>query len=113
MIGLFFIYWIWKSFTELAHDYGKNKWLYLLIGIASYYLSTMIGGFVVGILSVVINGIDVNGDRFLNPGWNLLFVLCGLLGCFGTYKLLQYKGEKEIESSRKDGIENIGVNDEN
>lgn len=112
MLGILFIYWIWKSFTNLAIEYNKNKWTYFFIGIVGYYGSTIIAGFITGLVSVLINGIDTNEEDFINPGWNILFVLCGGLGCYGMYKLLEYRGEKEKARTEKDSIENIGLTEE-
>ena len=64
------------------------------------------------LVSVLINGIDTNEEDFINPGWNILFVLCGGLGCYGMYKLLEYRGEKEKARTEKDSIENIGLTEE-
>ncbi|AXB55558.1 hypothetical protein [Flavobacterium fluviale] len=113
MLGILFIYWIWKAFTNLALEYDKNKWTYFFIGIAGYYGSTAIAGFAVGLVSVFVSGIDTNEDSFINPGWNILFVFCGALGCYGVYKLLESRGEKEKRLYKKEGIESIGVRDEN
>ncbi|GAA3753604.1 MULTISPECIES: hypothetical protein [Flavobacterium] len=114
MIGILLIYWIWKGYTNLALEYDKNKWGYFGIGIVSYYGGTLVAGFLVGILAVLIRGVEnVNDDSFSNPGWNILFVLFGALACYGVYKLLESKGEKEKELQKREGIESIGVTEEN
>lgn len=114
MIGILFIYWIWKGFTGLALEYDKNKWGYFAIGIVSYYGGTLIAGFMVGLLGVLISGVDnITDESFANPGWNILFVLCGGLACYGVYKLLESKGEKEMALKKKEGIDSIGVIEEN
>ncbi|MBE8727212.1 hypothetical protein [Flavobacterium hungaricum] len=114
MLGILFIYWIWKAFTNLALQYNKNKWTYFIIGLAAYYGSTMISGFAAGMLVVLVNGVaNVTENSFNNAGWNILFVLCGILVCYGTYKLLERKAIKEWAVSKKEGIESIGVTDEN
>ena len=114
MIGIVFIYWIWKSFSDLANEYNKNKWTYALIGLASYYGTTLVAGVIYGACVVFINGVDgVNNENDNSIGWNLLFVLLGGLVCYGVYSLLKSKGEKERELSRKEGIDSIGVTEEN
>ncbi|CAC9973371.1 hypothetical protein [Flavobacterium panici] len=114
MIGIIFIYWIWKSFSDLATEYNKNKWTYALIGLASYYGTTLVAGFIYGACVFFINGVDgVNDENYNSIGWNLLFVLLGGLACYGVYSLLKSKGEKERELSRKEGIDSIGVTEEN
>ncbi|MFD1601184.1 hypothetical protein ACFSJW_22560 [Flavobacterium artemisiae] len=114
MLGFLFIYWIWKAFANLALQYNKNKWTYFIIGIVAYYGSTMISGFTAGLLMVLVSGaVGVTEDSFNNAAWNILFVLCGILGCYGTYKLLERKAIKEWALSKKEGIESIGMTDEN
>jgi len=113
MIGILFIYWIWKGYSNLALEYDKNKWTYFFIGIVAYYGGTAVAGFAVGLLSVLINGVDnVNDDSFVDPGWNILFVLFGGLACYGIYKFLENKLQNERELNKKEGIESIGVIDE-
>ncbi|TDO98554.1 hypothetical protein [Flavobacterium sp. 245] len=113
MLGILFIYWIWKAFADLAEDNGKNKWLYFFIGIVSYYGGTIISGFILGIVLAILGDVSAVEEDSMNPGWNLLFVLCGGLACYGIYKLLEYRGEKERELLKEDSIDNIGINNEN
>src|SRR3954468_17014016 len=113
MIGILFIYWIWKAFTNLALEYDKNKWTYFFFGLGSYYGGTIIARFIVGIVIGFNNGFDsIADDDFINPGWNIFYILFGGLTCYGIYKLLESKGEKERELNKKEGIENIGVAEE-
>ncbi|MDQ6471490.1 hypothetical protein RB619_12620 [Flavobacterium sp. LHD-80] len=113
MIGILFIYWIWKAFADLAEEYGKNKWLYFFIGIGSYYGGTIISGFILGICLALLGDPGAVDENALNVGWNLFFMLCGGLSCYGIYRLLEYKGEKERELLKEDSIDNIGINNEN
>lgn len=112
MLGILFIYWIWKSFANLAIEYDKNKWTYFFFGIVGFYGTSIIAGFAVGLVSIFIDGIDTNEENFIDPAWNMFFVLCGGLGCYGMYKLLEYRGEKEKQLTKKDSIENIGITEE-
>ena len=114
MIGILFIYWIWKAFTGLALEYDKNKWGYFAIGIVSYYGGTLVSGFVAGFLNVLIGGLDsVDDAGVINSGWNILFILCGGLACYGVYKLLERKGEKEKALKKIESIDSIGLTEEN
>ena len=114
MIGFLFIYWIWKAFSNLAMEHNKNKWKYFFIGIGSYYGGTIVGGFLIGITLVIINGFDsVASENFEDTGWNVFFVLFGGLACYGIYKFLENKLKKERELLEKEGIESIGLVEEN
>ncbi|TDW45880.1 hypothetical protein EV144_10771 [Flavobacterium sp. 270] len=114
MIGILFIYWIWKAFSNLAIEYDKNKWTYFLIGLGSYYGATLAAGIIYGFSVVLISGVDgLDDEDYNSTGWNLLFVLLGGLVCYGVYRFLERKLEKERELQRKEGIESIGVTEEN
>ncbi|MHC0439161.1 hypothetical protein [Flavobacterium sp. 3-210] len=113
MIGFLFIYWIWKAFADLAEKNEKNKWLYFFIGIVSYYGGTIISGFVLGIILAILGDPSAVDEDAVNPGWNLLFIVCGVLACYGMYKLLEYRGEKERELLKEDSIDNIGIDNDN
>lgn len=111
MIGILFIYWIWKAFSNLAIAYGKNKWKYFFIGLGSYFLFMFLGAIVFLILMGFINGFETidNGD-YEGRGYDFLFTIFAGLGCYGTYKFLEDRGEKEKELAEKeDGIESIGL----
>jgi hypothetical protein len=62
----------------------------------------------------LINGFEsVANGNFDDAGWSILYVIFGGLTCYGIYKLLENKLEKERELNRKEGIENIGIIEEN
>lgn len=114
MIGLLFIYWIWKAFSNLALDYDKSKWKYFFIGLGTYYGGGIIGAIIVAIVLGIVNGFDsFANENFNDAGWNIFFVVFGGLACYGAYKLLENKVQKEKELLEKEGIESIGLVDEN
>ena len=41
MLGLFIIVWIGGMFYDLAKKYQKNKWLFAIGGVASYFLGNL------------------------------------------------------------------------
>ncbi len=47
MIALLLVYFIGRAYYELARDHGKNKWLFLLVGIAVYYVSHYLFAFLI------------------------------------------------------------------
>lgn len=51
MIGIFLIFWIGKSYYELAHEYDRSRWGYAILGIVTYYGGTFLGAFIIGLLS--------------------------------------------------------------
>lgn len=115
MIGILFIYWIWKAFSNLAIKYNKNKWKYFFIGLLSYYGSSFLFAIIYILIIGIVNGFDaVDQVNFNSPGLNLFFGALGALACYGIHKYLENRGEKLNELIKREGIESIGVTvDEN
>lgn len=113
MIGILFIYWIWKAFSNLALSYSKNKWRYFFIGLGSYFFSVFFSAICLVVIMGLIKGFDVVANEdFDTAGFNFIYVFFGGLGCYGTYKFLENRAEKKLDLA-EDGIENIGLVDEN
>jgi hypothetical protein len=89
MLGLLLIYFIWKYYSELAFEYNKHRWGYALLGIASYYIGTFLGGIILYV------GGDLAGSDFpenISEIYiNLLCMPVGILSVWGLYKLLENK----------------------
>ncbi|WJS95359.1 hypothetical protein NYQ10_02650 [Flavobacterium johnsoniae] len=114
MLGFIFIYWIWKAFSNLAIEYDKKKWNYFFIGLGSYYGITFLSAIVYVIAIAIIKGFDsLDDESNYDSSLDFFFALLGGLGCYGVYKYLESKGEKEKELSKKEGIESIGLIEEN
>ena len=114
MFGLVFIYVIWKAFSNLALAYARNKWKYFFIGLGAYYGVTFLSASIYVIIIAIINGIDALDDNsYYSSGIDFIFALFGGLGCYGVYKYLETKAQKEIELLKKEGIESIGLAEEN
>lgn len=58
MIGIVLIFWLGKYFYQLAERHNKNKWLFAILGVLSYYLGT----FLFAIIIVFIMELQ-------EPGW--------------------------------------------
>lgn len=100
MLGLLLIYFIWKYYSELAVTNNKSKW-YGLLGIASYYIGTFIGGFVVAMVSILLSGsnaIDEMNDFVLA----LIALPFGLLSVWGLYIILKKRWSNTDEHSNSD-----------
>lgn len=114
MIGILFIYWFWKAFSNLALLYGKNKWKYFFIGVGSFYGISYSSSIVFFIIIGMIYGFDpVFNGEFDNKGFEILFLFLGGLGCYGVYRFLENKNQKQKELMEKDGIGSIGIVEEN
>ena len=114
MFGFVFIYWIWKGFSNLAISYNKNKWKYFIIGLVSYFGFSFVIAVVFMVIMGFVSGFDLVGNgEYDSPAYNICFSVLGGLCCYGVYKLLERKGEKERELAEKEGIESIGLMGEN
>ena len=46
MIGLVCLYYIIKSYSGLAREYNKKRWLYVILGILSFYGGALLFGLI-------------------------------------------------------------------
>ena len=93
MIGIILIYFIWKRFADLAFKYNHKKWIYGLLGVIVYYAGCLLGGLILGLLSVIINFVI---DWENNLLMSIIALPFGLVTCYGTYYFLEKKWEKEF-----------------
>ena len=103
MLGIVLIYWLGKYFYQLAEKYNQNKWLYTILGVVVYYISQLIFGFILGILSELF-GWEINFDNF---AINLLGIPVGLLASYLFYLLLEKVWKRDVVII-KDSIHDIG-----
>ena len=111
MLGILLIYFIGKYFYTLAGKYGKNQWGYAILGIASYYLGTMILGIILAIGFEIWSTTSI--DEINDVVLNFIALPFGLISCYIAYKLLENHWKKNVilEEDLFDIIEEIG-NDE-
>lgn len=83
MLGILFIYIVGNQFYALARANEKNKWLFAILGIISFYAGSII--FVLGITIFRIKFLlRLDGFEFA-----ALSIVLGGITCRGTYKYLQ------------------------
>lgn len=88
MLGLIFIYFVGKAFYKLAEEHDKNKWVFAITGVLSYY----VGSFVGGIISYLLFDMIYSNNLFEEPNeiaLTVVGILIGLLTCWGYYYLLK------------------------
>jgi len=103
MIGLFLIYWIGKSFYELAHEHDKSRWGFAILGVVSYCVGTAIAEVILALLSEasMIRSIDD-----MNPvALSALGLPIGLLTCWLLYRLLKSQWSKRRQDAEIDVID--------
>ncbi len=105
LILFLFIYFVGNRFYELAHEYGKNKWLYAILGVVSYYAGAFLSGFLIGFFLVLMDSEAI--DTTSEIVFNLLSIPFGILACWGLYQILKSKWKRE-HAVNTDAIEDIG-----
>jgi hypothetical protein len=98
MLGLFFIFFVGKAFYELADFHNKNKWVFAILGVVSYYAGEFLLGIVIGIIMVMENK-EIDDSSI---GLRLGGVLVGVLTCTITYQILKRQWSKEETKSNAD-----------
>lgn len=103
MLSFIFLYFIGKPFYQLAGEYNKHQWGYAILGVVSYYAATFIGGVILALFIeyVISYSIDNINDKVLG----LMAIPFGVLGCWGTYKLLQKSWSKTPSLSNEDVLD--------
>jgi hypothetical protein len=98
MLGLVLIYSIGKYYYNLAALHEKNKWLFAIIGVASYYAGTFISGIALGI---VLLGFETSVDE-LN---RVVLALIALPFGIGTTLLVYHLLKKNWQKNKKADLE--------
>ncbi|MEM7102932.1 MAG: hypothetical protein AAF502_07385 [Bacteroidota bacterium] len=109
MLGIILIYFLGRYFYDLADSYGKNKWGFAILGVVSYYTTTIIVGFVL-VLAIELSSpgtIDTINDFLLD----LILMPLGLLGTWLLYKYLEKRFANELNKST-DGINSDILDDD-
>jgi hypothetical protein len=108
MLGILLIYFIGKHFYKMAETYNKNKWLFAILGVVTYYVGTFIGGVVLAILDEIFV-LGINWDS--NLGLGLMALPFGIALDYLFYKILEKKWKKEFVPVGNE-IEDIGKPEE-
>ena len=104
MIGLILIIFLAKPFYQLAEEHKKNKWIFAILGVATYYVGAFIGGLILGLILELFS--ITFFEEFSDLQLGLIALPFGLLSCFGLYKVLEKKWSKSLS------VENLEILDE-
>lgn len=104
MLGLILLYFIGKKFAELAENYDKTKWQFVVLGIITYYAGSITFGIILGFSAEIISpgSLDSINDHLLG----LIALPFGLASCYGLYYYLEkrWSNEPTVDSQ----IDDIG-----
>ncbi len=107
MFGLILIVVVGKYFYKLVEKYDKSKWGYTILGIISYYIGTVLIGFLIGAFFLLMDDIETV-DTIPDSIWTIIALPAGLLSCWGVYSFFKKRWEKE-SLTIKDEINEIGI----
>ena len=92
MIGLLLIYFIWKNFSELAHEFNRSRIGYFFLGLGVYYASQIVIGFLIGIILVLTGNESLVENQFVI---SIISVVIGFGAVTLLHKLLRKSWEKK------------------
>ena len=101
MLGLALIYFIGKYYYNLAALHEKSKWLYAIIGVASYYGGAFIFGIILGLVMEV--GFDSSVADLNNATLGFIALPFGV----GTTALVYHLLKKNWQKNKKADLEMI------
>ena len=97
MLGLLLIYYIGKTFADLAETYNHSRWGFAILGVVTYYAGTFISGIILYILFDLFEStfIEDMNEHVLG----ILVLPFGLLLCWGVHQFLkrQWTRKKVLE----------------
>lgn len=87
LLAFAFIYLVGRTFYKLAEKYEKNKWLFAVLGVLSYYAGILIASFVLGVILALTNPemLDTLSDNTAT----IIAIPVGALSCWGLYAFLK------------------------
>ena len=104
MIGILIIFFIGKYFYKLAETFNQNKWVFAILGVISYYVGTLVGGFFLGLFDELL-GLNVDWDNTLLL--TFIAIPFGVGTAYLFYFILQKKWEKSYVEPENE-IQDIG-----
>ncbi len=92
IITFILIFFVGKAFYDLADNHQKSKWLFAIVGIISYFAGQLIVGVIIAIVyELFVGSVDEINDTVLN----IISIPVGALSCWGFYRILKNRWEKE------------------
>ena len=88
MLGLFVIYFIGRSYYQLAKEHEKSSWGFAILGVLTYYSGSFLFGILIGITIEIVSPGTVSGMNEFVLG--LIALPFGVLTTVGLYHLLKH-----------------------
>ena len=109
MLLLITLYFIGKTFYQLAHAYDKGRWQYAIVGIVVFYVGQFIGGLSIGFAAVYF-GYQIEEINALALG--LLALPFGGLAVWLLYRNLKKRWSDLSSVSSKDAFNEQIIDDD-
>ncbi len=90
MLDLIIIFFLGRSFYQLAQEHDKNPWPYAILAGVIYYATA----FCTGIGLALVSGVESIDSTFFTIMAVLLALIFALLMCALTYRLLENRWKK-------------------
>lgn len=103
MLGILLIYFIGKAFYDLAQEHNKNKWVFAILGVVSYYGGTIIAGVSFALLAEL--GVTDFFIELPEFGLSLLAIPFGILTCWAFYKILSSNWSNQSRENVNDALD--------
>jgi hypothetical protein len=102
MIEFVLVYFVGKSFYDLAKEHNRNKWVYAILGVIAYYGGLFIGGIVIALVYEL--GMDKSIDDINDILLGIMAIPIGVSICWAFYKILKSNWSR---STNRAGLDNI------
>jgi hypothetical protein len=108
MLGLLLIYFIGKYFYQLATDFNKNKWVFAVIGVVTYYGGMVLFGFGLGVFLAMSDNVDFidNNEMLLN----IIGIPVGIFSAWILYTVLKNNWKKSSKLEETELLDTEQVN---
>lgn len=103
MLSIILIYFIGKPFYNLAEAHYKNKWIFAILGVVTYYGGTFLGGFILGVF--IAFGYMESLLTLPELVLGLLTLPFGLLACWGLYAILKNIWSKAVPAENNEALD--------
>ncbi|MGL4632595.1 MAG: hypothetical protein ACRCVT_15435 [Leadbetterella sp.] len=108
MLGILLLYHLGRAFSNLAKEYDKKPWVWVVISLLVYFGSQLLTGVMIGVFAPEYFPTPRSSDNIV---FNLIGILIGLLFYYILYKICSYKWSKELDTMSiidESEIETIG-----
>ena len=99
MLGLIAIYFIGKSFHDLAKYHNKNKWAFVFAGLGVFYGSQIAFGLILGLFFMHL----LENTILINVGGLFIAAIAGVL--FYSYLKNKWENDASLEPNMQDVLD--------